>query len=277
MSAGFIGFISVKGGELSAQQLKNYLGKLQAVAQQDPQPGSVALLIDASVCGHVSPQAFEVISRRWANHVTPAGIQFTSAPDLTAQLEPVARALFEAGCATRWRNEPLDLWCDGNAVGAIERGVVRALGVLTRAVHLNAWSSAGHLWVARRALDKATDPGLWDTLVGGLVGHGEPDDLALERETQEEAGLNVQQIAKREPLRSVYRMRRQVPEGFQYEEVLTADCVLDDSVTPQNQDGEVMQIACLPPEKVQAMLLEGLFTVEAGIVIAQSLLQRSSR
>ena len=132
------------------------------------------------------------------------------------------------------------------------------------------------IWVARRALDKATDPGLWDTLVGGLVGQGESDDLALERESAEEAGLSAAQIAAREPIRSIYRMRRRVPEGFQHEEVLTSDCVLADDVLPQNQDGEVMQIACLPVAQIEAMLLAGEFTVEASIVIAQSLLARQT-
>ena len=71
-------------------------------------------------------------------------------------------------------------------------------------------------------------------------------------------------------------MRRRVPEGFQHEEVLTSDCVLADDVLPQNQDGEVMQIACLPVAQIEAMLLAGEFTVEASIVIAQSLLARQT-
>ncbi|UOD51507.1 NUDIX domain-containing protein [Orrella daihaiensis] len=188
----------------------------------------------------------------------------------------MALALRSAGCIPKWRGELLDVWCDNNAIAAIERGAVRPLGLLTRAVHLNAWSRTGKLWVARRALDKATDPGMWDTLVGGLVGRGESDDLALERESAEEAGLSEAQIQGREPIQSIYRMRRRVPEGFQYEEVLTSDCVLADDVKPKNQDGEVMEIACLPTADIEAMLLAGEFTVEASIVIAQSLLARQS-
>ncbi len=258
----------------SPHEIKLFLAKLHLLAQQDPAPGSVALSIDNLPCGHVSPGAYAVIARGWPQLVLADRIELGSGPDLTERLEPVARAIFEAGCAGRWRGEPLDLWCGDNAVGAIERGVVRSLGLLTRAVHLNAWSDAGHLWVARRALDKATDPGLWDTLVGGLVGYGETDDLALERESFEEAGLSVAHMAAREPLKSIFRMRRRVSEGYQFEEVLTADCVLDAQVVPKNQDGEVMQISCLPATQVAAMLLDDLFTVEAGIVIAQSLLAR---
>src|SRR3546814_3997194 len=66
---------------------------------------------------------------------------------------------------------------------------MRPLGLLTRAVHLNAWTPDGRLWIARRALSKSTDPGMWDTLVGGLAGSREDLEQALLRECAEEAGL----------------------------------------------------------------------------------------
>ena len=236
----------------------------------------MALHVDGKPCGFVSPRAVEALRQVEGLTVRPHAVELCGAGDLSSLLAKAAFALHEAGCISKWRGELLDVWCDCNAVASIERGAVRPLGLLTRAVHLNAWSIRGDLWVARRALDKATDPGLWDTLVGGLVGQGESDDLALERESAEEAGLSAAQIAAREPIRSIYRMRRRVPEGFQHEEVLTSDCVLADDVLPQNQDGEVMQIACLPVAQIEAMLLAGEFTVEASIVIAQSLLARQT-
>jgi hypothetical protein len=60
----------------------------------------------------------------------------------------------------------------GEPIAVIERGVMRPLGLITQAVHLSGWSEDGKLWVARRSLTKATDPGMWDTLVGGLVSAG---------------------------------------------------------------------------------------------------------
>lgn len=262
------------GENLSKQVLQKFLAGLDDLAQQEPERGCLPLRIGGRPCGYVSPRAVEIISHQWPSLIVDSVLDLPASDGLTEQLAQIANVLFEAGCFPKWRDELLDVWCDNNAVGAIERGAVRSLGLLTRAVHLNAWSVSGELWVARRALDKATDPGMWDTLVGGLVGHGEPDELALERESAEEAGLSAEQIAQREPLRSIYRMRRRVPEGFQYEEVLTADCVLADGVNPENQDGEVMQIACLPVTEVESMLLDGQFTVEASIVIAQGLLAR---
>lgn len=259
---------------MSDHTLKAYLASLHELACQTPAPGSLSLLVDGRDCGKVSAQAAKALLDH--KHVVRVadGLALEITPDINDKLAEIAQSLQAAGCISKWRGELLDLWCDNNVIGAIERGAVRSLGLLTRAVHLNAWSTRGELWVARRALDKATDPGMWDTLVGGLVGHSESDELALERESAEEAGLAADQIAGREPIRSIYRMQRRVPEGFQYEEVLTSDCVLADDVVPANQDGEVMEIACLPVGEIEAMLFDGLFTVEASIVIAQSLMVR---
>ena len=234
------------------------------------------LLIDDIQCGHLSPRAVRVFTRHRPNLVVDGQCRLATGPTLSSELAALALRLHEEGCIPKWRDELLDVWCGNNVVGAIERGAVRPLGLLTRAVHLNAWSAKGELWIARRSLNKPTDPGMWDTLVGGLVGHQEPDGLALVRETQEEAGLSEVEIAGRGPIRSIYRMHRRVNEGFQYEEVLTSDCVLAEDATPQNQDGEVMDIACLPVADIEAMLFDGAFTLEASIVIAESLLGRSA-
>lgn len=256
--------------------MRVYLEGLDELAAQTPADGSVPLLIAGRPCGLVSLKAAQAITQRWPALGLNGQIALSDQSPLDEQLAEISQVLLAAGCIPKWRGELLDVWCDNNAVAAIERGAVRPLGLLTRAVHLNAWSGRGELWVARRALNKPTDPGMWDTLVGGLVGHGESDDLALERESAEEAGLTAAQIAGREPIQSLYRMRRRVPEGFQYEEVLTSDCVLADEVRPANQDGEVMEIACLPVRDIESMLFSGQFTVEASIVIARSLLMRQS-
>jgi isopentenyldiphosphate isomerase len=204
--------------------------------------------------------------------------------ELDACLAEIALTLKTAGCTPGWRNELLDVWSaptgQGNApakrVGAIERGVMRPLGLTTRAVHLSGWSTDHRLWVARRSLTKATDPGMWDTLVGGLVGNLEDAEFALVRESDEEAGLDAPDIVARTPLRTIAHMRRQLPEGFQTEAVLTCECVLPDHVTPKNRDGEVMEIQLLEQETLYQMLKEDAFTLEASIVITEDLWRRTA-
>src|SRR3546814_20465621 len=91
-------------------------------------------------------------------------------------------------------------------------------------------------------MTKATDPGKWDTLVGGLAGAGEGLDAALLRESHEEAGLTPADLARRSALRVILRMPKRLPEGYQVEDVLLCECVLADSVKPVNHGGEVREV-----------------------------------
>ena len=76
---------------------------------------------------------------------------------------------------------------------------MRPLGITTHAVHLVGWTPDGAVWVQQRAHDKATDPGLWDTTMGGLVTAGESIAATLMRETEEEAGLAVERSSRSPP------------------------------------------------------------------------------
>ena len=279
---------------LPAEALQAFLDARIRSAQQTAHPGSLPLLIAQQRCGWVAPAAVRALTGHAGVVVTAEALnigqdlsgddQDLSRLDVSdEQLSALAQTLHSAGCAPGWRNELLDIWpvsdqqTDDSValkpIGRIERGVMRALGLLTQAVHLSAWSASGELWVARRSLNKATDPGMWDTLVGGLVGSAEPPELALEREADEEAGLDAPDIVHRSRLRRITRMHRRLPEGFQVEDVLTCECVLPDHLTPANRDGEVMEIKRLAPAVVWQMLQDGAFTLEASIVITEDLLR----
>ncbi len=56
-------------------------------------------------------------------------------------------------------------------------------------VHLHVFSSAGSLYLQRRAMHKDLLPGFWDTAVGGHVMYGESIEQALLREVEEEIGI----------------------------------------------------------------------------------------
>jgi ADP-ribose pyrophosphatase YjhB (NUDIX family) len=283
------------------QSVKTLLDRCLLDTNLPPQIGSKPLYIANLACGWVHPQAVlalnglegvrindnsVVVSCDMSNQtneakqanpmnlVNPNVGHIKQQESLNALLANVALRLKEAGCCVAWRNELLDVWADDQSIAAIERGVVRPLGLTTRAVHLHARHSSGSLWVAQRALNKPTDPGMWDTLVGGLVGYGESDDLALVRETEEEAGLSPEQIKYRTPIRQITVMQRQLPEGYQIERVLSSECVLADDCMPANQDGEVIHIRCIKPSEIVDMLHAKAFTTEATIVIAEDLVRR---
>ncbi len=58
-------------------------------------------------------------------------------------------------------------------------------------IHLHVRDGSGRLYLQRRALTKDTNPGLWDTSVGGHVTAGESPRSALLREAREELGIDA--------------------------------------------------------------------------------------
>lgn len=273
---------------LSRQSLFNLLNGFLDRAAHTPHEGSLPLFIGGYHCGWLFPIAAEALSGlpgvQLASNSAHFGKNLPSGAPLDTHLAEIALKLRAAGCTPGWRNELLDIWTlddkqlnhPTKRVAAIERGVMRPLGLMTKAVHLSGWSEDGRLWVARRSLTKATDPGMWDTLVGGLVGNFEDPDFALVRESDEEAGLDAPDIVSRTPLRTIAHMKRRLPEGFQLEAVLTCECVLAPHVKPSNRDGEVMEIQLLDTETLYTLLKEDAFTLEASIVITEDLMRRAT-
>jgi 8-oxo-dGTP pyrophosphatase MutT (NUDIX family) len=155
----------------------------------------------------------------------------------------------------------------------IERSAVRPLGIATHAVHLIAYAGQGEVWAQQRAFDKATDPGQWDTLVGGLVAADERDTEALERETWEEAGLRRTDL---HDLRHADRLtiRRPVAEGYMVEHIDVFEAVVRAGATPCNQDGEVERFERIGVAALVPRLQAGQFTLEAALMIAASLRRR---
>ena len=246
--------------------------------QQLPPSGSRPLTVSGRVAGWITPKATRHVLGLPGVHIEDEAVHITAAPGrrmtLNAVLAGLAVSLKEAGCLRGWRNELLDVIGEGRRLGAIERAAVRPLGLLTKAVHLNAWSPDGRLWIARRAMSKSTDPGLWDTLVGGLAGAGEDLEHSLLRESNEEAGLAPADLVNRSPLRIILRMHRRLPEGYQVEDVLVSDCVLAESVQPRNQDGEVSEIRLVDMNELQSLLEANAFTQEAELTVLDGLQRR---
>ena len=252
--------------------------QLGRLVQQLPPKGSRPLTVSGRVSGWVTAKATRVVDGLPGVHVEAEAVHVTAAASqritLKAVLERIAQTLRDANCLRGWRNELIDVVGEGRTLSVIERAAMRPLGLLTRAVHLNAWTPTGNLWIARRALSKSTDPGMWDTLVGGLVGAAESLDVSLLRESNEEAGLAPAALEGRDPLRMILRMHRRLPEGYQVEDLLASECVLAESVRPANQDGEVSEIRNVPVAEVWSMIQAGEFTLEAELVILDGLRRR---
>ncbi|MDB5955832.1 NUDIX domain-containing protein [Ramlibacter sp.] len=189
--------------------------------------------------------------------------------DLSATLAAVAAALRERDLCHVWRDELLAVRDEaGRMLGAVERAATRVLGVATDAVHLAAVAEDGRHWVQRRALDKPTDPGLWDTLVGGAIPASDTLEQALARETWEEAGLRLAQVRD---LRHGGRVRTQRPadvaHGYVVEWLDWFTCTLPAGVEPRNQDGEVAEFCRMDAPEVTQRLERDEFTIDAAQVL----------
>jgi isopentenyldiphosphate isomerase len=252
--------------------------RLAERVQEPPPELARPLYIADHCCGWATHAACDALSElaevRVQADALRIGQGMSVGPALDALLSRVAQTLRDADCLRGWRNELMDVFAVDARLGRIERAAMRPLGLLTRAVHLNAWTPDGKLWVARRALSKSTDPGMWDTLVGGLASSQEDLEHALLRECAEEAGLSPESLAARTPLRTVLRMHRRLPEGYQVEDILTSTCVLPANTRPANQDGEVMEIEQVSIADALRRIDAGEFTVEATLVILEDITRR---
>jgi 8-oxo-dGTP pyrophosphatase MutT (NUDIX family) len=244
-------------------------------ARSAPLVPRVPLTIGQHVVGSVEPRVGHLLAQHVPGIKHGFGLVRIEAADADATLARAAHCLENAGLTGKWRDELLAVTSDQGAyVAAVERAAVRPLGVRTVAVHLMGYDAQGNLWLQQRAHDKATDPGKWDTLVGGLVSAQEPDLLtALARETWEEAGLHTAKLNVRAA--GTVRERRPLDAaGYMVEDLVLYEAVIPASMHPQNQDGEVAQFALLPPARVLEMLAAGQFTLEATLLLAESLMQR---
>jgi 8-oxo-dGTP pyrophosphatase MutT (NUDIX family) len=213
-----------------------------------------------------------------AVRIEAAGLPLRRSADAWAVTDPgddslaaIARWLHREGIVPRWRDELLPVVdAEERALGAIERSAVRPLGLRTFAVHLAGRSADGGFWVQQRALDKATDPGRWDTLMGGQMAAGEGVAATLARETWEEAGLVAAELLGLGRVADV-GVRRPVADGYMDERIFVFRAVLPAGVAPVNRDGEVVRFECLREAPLRERLAAGAFTLEATLILGAEL------
>jgi 8-oxo-dGTP pyrophosphatase MutT (NUDIX family) len=207
----------------------------------------------------------------------PHQVSLTVTPgERDGTLARINTSLRAAGLLRGWRNEiftivdpRVDRTC-GPVLARTERAAARFWGTLTQGAHANGWVAGPdgrptHLWIARRALDKSTDPGLLDNLVGGGVPDGQTPWQALMRECWEEAGLAAE-VAGQARAVGVLRVQRDVAHGLQVEDLHAHDLALPAGLEPRNQDGEVQSFACLPVAQALDLAAGREMTVDAALV-----------
>jgi len=258
----------------------DWLTALRQSACQPPRAPRQPLYLGSDKIGSVEPLFFHAFLEQNPQLVGPClapgvdnGWCIQGNANTTLAVLADALRIFPGSPVGRlWRDEKLAVRADdGRVLAAVERGAVRALGIATRAVHLLGLTPTGDSWIQQRALDKPTDPGLWDTLMGGMVPVSDTLEQALARETWEEAGLLLSDLSHLHHAGSmVLQKPAHAGDAIGYV-VERADCYIAQvpaNRVPQNQDGEVAQFVCASPQVLHHMLEQGQFTLEAALLLA---------
>ena len=266
-------------------RVPDWVAAARAAAQRPPQQPRQPLWVQGQVVGSVADGVLSQIASGFLSDLgfVLSNEEFAGQPiwhlrgpgEATGALNRLAQALRSAGQCGPWRNEQLAVWAPGSQrLGTIERGAVRPLGLATRAVHLVAWAPDGAMWVQQRAWDKPNNPGMWDTLMGGMVSAQDDLPQALARETWEEAGLEVGRLQQ---LRHGGHVDFAQPSdeaqgcGYMVERIDWFAAQVPEGLVPVNQDGEVARFERLAREALLQRLAQGAFTPEASLVLAAAL------
>lgn len=260
----------------------SWLKALQTSIHLPPLRPRLALTLNGQQIGSVEPEVMQGLAASGHPLTHPTFALAYAADDAswhitgdgTQAFGHMAQALHATDVGRvrqQWRDEQLGIFNEaGELVATAERGIMRLLGMATRAVHLHACATDGRAWVQQRAWNKSTDPGLWDTLMGGMIPATDTLQEALKRETWEEAGIHIEQV---QHLRLAGHFVVQRPNavdgglGYVVERIDWFEGQLPEALVPQNQDGEVLQFALLDQAALMEKLKGGEFTTEATMIL----------
>lgn len=139
----------------------------------------------------------------------------------------------------------------GNPAGQAPRGECHGNPRLIHlVVHCHVFDAQGRLLLQKRSMTKDTNPGRWDTSVGGHVMAGEAVRDALVREAREELGIDASGAVRR------YSYLREGSFESEY-----AECFLLETAEPVRPDpAEIDEARFYSVAEVGAMLGAGTLT-----------------
>ena len=202
-------------------------------------PGSrSAFRLDGQIVGWVLPAIVTALGTIEGIRRDADGLTLLDA----RKLPDIAREMAGLGFG-RVRGEMFDVRAtpDGPALSTIDRGALPSFGIAAAGVHLDGLvrrPDGLHMWVARRAADKALDPNKLDYIVAGGIPAGYTPWDCLIKEAMEEAAMPVGLVANARLCTTIsYAMER--AEGLRRDILHCYEVELPEDFTPVPTDGEV--------------------------------------
>ncbi|MEQ8390906.1 MAG: DUF4743 domain-containing protein [Thalassospira sp.] len=158
----------------------------------------------------------------------------------------------------------------------LDRFAMPYFGCRSWGVHMNGFvrKSAGiHMWIAHRAKDKPTYPGMLDNMVAG----GQPTGLGFRqnmiKECAEEAGIPEHLSQNVLPIGAVSYLY-ETDEGLKPDVMINFDLELPEDFIPQCADGEVDRFELLPLAEVAQIVQSGFaFKFNCALVVIDFLIR----
>ena len=260
----------------------SYLDHIRACNNFDP-AGFRPFLVGEARAGYVRHALAETL-RRWPEvfRVDDAAARLDDRLDdfekRSQAVDAPLRALAAEGAIEFWRDELYPVTPDWHAppLMQIERAACPAFGIRAYGVHLNGFvrkPDGIHMWVARRARDKPTFPGMLDNMVAG----GQPIGLGLRdnmiKECAEEAGVPVAIARKAVPV-GLISYTHMPPEGCKPDQMFCFDLELPEDFAPTAIDGEVEDFFLWPIERVAETVRDGFeFKFNCNLVVIDFLIR----
>jgi hypothetical protein len=223
------------------------------------------------------PQVFRISSREVTLNIALEHPS-VSLEQRSAAVDEVIRQLWTEQGYSYW-------WDEAYAVNTyfgeppfllMERAALQLFGICGYGVHLNGYVRTVdglELWVAKRALDKATDAGKLDQLAAGGHPHGLGLKQNMIKECAEEAAIPFELADRMIPV-SATSYCLETEFGLRPDVLYNFDLELPAGFAPVNADGEVEEFYRWPVEQVMEKVRDGDdFKFNCSLVIIDFLIR----
>jgi len=170
-----------------------------------------------------------------------------------------------------WRNEHYNVRSkfSEKTLFTMERAAVGLFGIKAYACNINGYVKKNNeyfLWIAKRADNKQTFPGMLDNLAGGGLTSGLGVVECARKELAEEAGLSEENSKEMKSVGAVSYAYEEEGEGVCIEADFVFDIKLPDDFVPNNKDGEVNEFYLMNMNQVKEAIANDEFMPSSAAI-----------